>query len=73
MLPNGAFVALDGDPYAIHGANLLRWNPEGYTVRKQRPSGITADVLTPPSILAVLGAGYRPRWHPSAERSRVMR
>ena len=73
MLPDGAFVALDGDSYAIHGANLLRWNPEGYTVRKQRPRGITADVLTPPSILAVLGAGYRPRWHPSAERSRVMR
>ena len=25
-----------------------------------------ADVLTPPSILAVLAAGYRPQWHPSA-------
>jgi hypothetical protein len=26
-----------------------------------------ADVLTPPGILAALAAGYRPRWHPSAE------
>jgi hypothetical protein len=24
------------------------------------------DVLTPPAILAVLGAGYQPHWHPSA-------
>jgi hypothetical protein len=70
-LPDGAFIARDGGPYAIRGANLLHWTLEGYTVRKQRPHGITVDVLTPPSILAVLGAGYRPRWHPSAERSYV--
>jgi hypothetical protein len=24
------------------------------------------DVLTPPAILAVLGSGYQPHWHPSA-------
>ena len=29
--------------------------------------GVTVDVLTPPSIVAVLGAGYRPKWHSSAE------
>jgi hypothetical protein len=66
-LPDGAFVALDGEPYAIRSANLLRWTAEGYTERQQRPRGITVDVLTPPSILAVLDAGYSPRWHPSAE------
>jgi hypothetical protein len=66
-LPDGAFVALDGEPYAIRGANLLRWTAEGYTEPQQRPRGITVDVLTPPSILAVLDAGYSPRWHPSAE------
>jgi len=27
-----------------------------------------ADVLTPPAMLAVLSAGYAPRWHPSAAR-----
>jgi hypothetical protein len=26
------------------------------------------DVLTPPAILAVLAAGYRPERHPSAEK-----
>jgi hypothetical protein len=58
---------LDGEPFAIHGDALLHWTPQGYDVRKKRPRGITVDVLTPPAILAVLSAGYRPRWHPSAE------
>ena len=31
-----------------------------------RPHGIDVDVLTPPSILAVLAQGYAPLWHPSA-------
>jgi hypothetical protein len=26
-------------------------------------------VLTPPAILAVLAAGYRPHWHPSADKT----
>ena len=66
-LPDGAFVALDGAAFAIKGDALLHWTPEGYAGRKPRPRGVTADVLTPPAILAVLSAGYRPRWHPSAQ------
>ena len=31
-------------------------------------AGSSVDVLTPPAILAVLAAGYRPQWHPSADR-----
>jgi hypothetical protein len=65
-LPDGAFVALDGAAFAIRGKALLRWTPQGYDARKKRPQGITVDVLTPTAILAVLSAGYRPRWHPSA-------
>jgi hypothetical protein len=67
-LPDGAFVALDDGPCAVHGDSLLRWTPEGYGSRKRRPIGVTADVLTPPAILSVLAAGYRPHWHPSADR-----
>jgi hypothetical protein len=37
---------------------------------KRRPHGLTVDVLTPPAILAVLSAGFRSRWHPSAESPR---
>jgi len=45
---------------------LLHWTPQGYDTRTQRPRGRTVDVLTPPAILAVLSAGYVPRWHPGA-------
>jgi hypothetical protein len=67
-LPDGAFVARDGEAFAIRGNALLRWTPQGYDARKPRPRGIAVDVLTPPAILAVLSAGYEPRWHPSADR-----
>jgi hypothetical protein len=30
--------------------------------------GATVDLLTPPSIVAVLKAGYRPGWHASAAK-----
>ena len=52
----------------MRGNTLLRWTPRGYDASKRRPRGAMADVLTPPAILAVLAAGYRPLWHPSADR-----
>jgi hypothetical protein len=66
-LPDGAFVTLDGAAFAVCGGELLRWTPDGYSARKPRPRGIVVDVLTPPSTIAVLSAGYQPRWHPSAD------
>ncbi len=68
MLPDAAFVQLDGTLYALRGNALLRWTAKGYDMRKPRPRGMTVDVLTPPAILAALAHGYRPRWHPSADR-----
>jgi hypothetical protein len=67
-LPDGAIVALEQGAFALRGSKLLRWTPAGYDKRKVRPSGTVVDVLTPPAILTVLAAGYRPQWHPSAER-----
>jgi len=66
-LPDGAFIARDGEAFAIRGERLLQWTPQGYASREPRPRGLTVNVLTPPAILAVLSAGYRPRWHPTAE------
>jgi hypothetical protein len=66
-LPDGAFVALEEGAFAVRGDALLRWKPTGYDARKERPRSVMVDVLTPPAILAVLAAGYVPRWHPSAE------
>jgi hypothetical protein len=65
-LPDGAVIVLDGAAWAVRGGSLLRWSRSGYTARQRRPRCGTVDVLTPPATLAVLAAGYRARWHPSA-------
>jgi hypothetical protein len=65
-LPDGVFIALEEGAFAVRGTSLLRWTPRGYDGRRRRPRGMSVDVLTPPAIVAVLAAGYQPRWHPSA-------
>jgi hypothetical protein len=67
VLPDGVFIALPtAGTFAVRGDKLLPWIPGGYDQHVARPLSIDVDVLTPPSIVAVLGAGYRPLWHPSA-------
>jgi hypothetical protein len=65
-LPDGTFVAIDGKAHALRRSHLLRWSESGYVEKIARPRG-SAQVLTPPSIVDVLRAGYRPQWHPSAD------
>jgi hypothetical protein len=65
-LPAGAAIVRDGDPFALRADRLLRWTPAGYADVRPRPRGIEVEVLTPPSILAVLAKGYAPLWHASA-------
>jgi hypothetical protein len=67
-LPDGVFVVRDGEPWLVRGASLLRWTPGGYGPRMPRPGG-TAEIVTPPSLVAVLRAGWAgavPLLHPSA-------
>ena len=64
-LPDGAFVVLSDAAYAVRGSHLLRWSDAGYTEKIARERGM-ATVLTPPSIIDVLRAGYQPQWHPTA-------
>src|SRR5207302_1636966 len=52
-LPDGAMIARDGAAFAVRGDEMLRWTESGYTERIGRPRG-GADVLTPPSTVAVL-------------------
>ncbi len=66
-LPNGAFVDVDGAPYAVRGNCLLRWTPARYDGTRARPRAGKADVLTPPLMLKVLRGGYQPRWHRTAD------
>ena len=68
-LPDGAFVALDDEPWLVLGSHLLRWTPAGYRERRPRPRRGAAIVVTPPSLVAVLAAGWSPLvplMHPSA-------
>jgi len=68
-LPDGAFVLLAGAPYLVLGAELLEWTPGGYTARRPRPASGDGAAITPPSLLAVLRAGWEPvvpLLHPSA-------
>jgi hypothetical protein len=68
-LPDGAFVLHDGAPHLVAGAALLRWTPAGYAPRTPRPAGGRAALITPPSLVAVLRAGWTPvvpLLHPTA-------
>ena len=60
-LPDGTFVLRDGEPHLVLGSALLRWTPAGYTDRRPRAAGGLAEVVTPPSLLAVLRSDWRPR------------
>jgi hypothetical protein len=65
-LPDGAMIVRASEAFAARRGKLLPWTPSGYRPPVARPRGGDVDVLTPPSILAVLAAGYRPLWHDSA-------
>jgi hypothetical protein len=66
-LPDGAFVALDGEPWLVRDSELLRWTPGGYSERRRRFRG-RVGVITPPTSLRVLASGWSgslPLVHPN--------
>lgn len=69
-LPDGAVIA-GGEAgrraYAVRGDTLLPWTPGGWGRPVARPKRAVVGLLTPPSIVGALRAGYRPQWHDSAE------
>jgi hypothetical protein len=68
-LPDGAFVLHDDEPHLVLGSELLRWTPAGYDRRVPRPRRERVVLLTPPSLVEVLRAGWEPLvplLHPSA-------
>jgi hypothetical protein len=66
QLPDGAYVALENQAWLVLGDALLAWSPDRYLARRARARGCEITVLTPPSIVAVLQAGYRGGLHSSA-------
>ncbi len=67
-LPEGAMLALDGVPFARKDDRLLRWSFAGYGEAVKIGPAMRGQLLTPPSITAILAKGYRPRWHGTASK-----
>jgi hypothetical protein len=57
-LPDGAFVGDGRYPALVRGRHLVAWTCAGYGDRRRRPRHGTAKLITPPSTVAVLQAGY---------------
>jgi hypothetical protein len=64
-LPDGAMFAVGDAAFAVRGGAALPWTPAGYGAPAPLPSG-EVRVLTPPTTLLALRAGYAPLWHSTA-------
>ena len=64
QLPDGAMLQSGAECYLIAQGRALQWSFDGYRVAGATIS--KAMLLTPPSTLRALSAGYRPVLHPSA-------
>jgi hypothetical protein len=66
QLPDGVMIRIGGTSGLILRSRFHPWTFQGYgepaTVRGPEP----IEVLTPPSTVAAIAAGYRPLVHPSA-------
>lgn len=66
QLPDGAMVQQGEESFLVTQGRPLLWSTSGYTA-VERQLG-EATLLTPPSTLRALNAGYRPVLHPTALR-----
>ncbi|MBX3576465.1 MAG: hypothetical protein KF723_04590 [Rhizobiaceae bacterium] len=66
-LPDGATIASGRAVYAVRAGRLLPWSFGGYGTPVSPADVADPCLVTPPTTLATLRAGYRPAWHPSAE------
>ena len=63
--PDGTMIRAQGVTGLLLGDQMRPWSFQGYGPPVPLPSG-PVDVLTPPSIVATIAAGYRPLVHPTA-------
>jgi len=66
-LPDGAFVRQLGRPALVWDEKLHPWSFGGYGAPSPLDRSATAVVLTPPIIVAILAAGYKPGLHHSTQ------
>ncbi|KRR04044.1 hypothetical protein [Bradyrhizobium valentinum] len=65
QLPDGAMVQAGEQSFLIVQGRALQWSMAGYSEVNSEIE--IAMLLTPPSTLRALSAGYRPLLHPSAQ------
>jgi hypothetical protein len=65
-LPDGVMARADGTTGLLLGGALRPWSHGGYSAPAAAALPATVEVLTPPSTVAAIAAGYRPLVHPSA-------
>jgi hypothetical protein len=63
-LPDGAMVQAGEESFVIAGGKPLRWSFAGY----RKVEGLTGEamLITPPSTVRAMAAGFGPVLHPSA-------
>jgi hypothetical protein len=64
-LPDGAAFAAGGTAFVVSGGRTFAWTAAGY--KAAEASNTIDGLITPPSTLGALRAGYRPVLHPSIE------
>jgi len=68
-VPDGTFLTGDEqNAYLVLRGRLLLWTPAGYEPAPRRLRLFPATVVTPPSVVRMLAAGYPVGIHPSAFR-----
>lgn len=68
VLPDGAFITLNGSAWLLWHDHLLEWTAAGYqNPRPLPPASSRVVVLTPPALVAVLRAGYPLQVHGTAD------
>jgi len=65
-LPDGVMIRAGGEAGLLIGGRARPWSFHGYGAPAQGDPAGRVEVLTPPSIVAAITAGYRPLVHPSA-------
>ncbi|MCP3477447.1 hypothetical protein NLM33_45645 [Bradyrhizobium sp. CCGUVB1N3] len=64
QLPVGAMVSQGEESFLVTQGRVLLWSPAGYAEVERQPG--EAKLLTPPSTLRTLHAGYQPVLHATA-------
>ncbi len=65
-LPDGTMLLLDGRPFAVDAGGIRAWSYSGFGPLMPKRRSDDIRLVTPPSIVGVLAAGYRPQWRLAA-------